>query len=119
MTRQNLLVLIAGAASALLLGATAFGQTAAEKASVDAAKGRGEVGEQADGFLGVRTNADSEVRAAVASINAGRAQVYQQAAQKNGVSPAAAGAAAFQEVIRGRIAPGEYYKDADGGWKRK
>ena len=77
------------------------------------------MGEQSDGFLGVVGDASAEVRAAVAEINAGRAQVYREAAQKNGVSPAAAGAAAFVEVIQGRIRPGEYYRQADGRWVRK
>jgi uncharacterized protein len=118
MTRQKLLASLAAAAGALLLATTASGQTAAAKATVDAAKARGEVGEQSDGFLGVVGNASAEVRAAVAEINAGRAQVYREAAQKNGVSPAAAGAAAFVEVIQGRIRPGEYYR-TDGRWVRK
>ncbi|HEY9219157.1 MAG TPA: YdbL family protein [Phenylobacterium sp.] len=119
MTRQKVLAAIAGAAGALLLASTASGQSAQAKAAVDAAKGRGEVGEQMDGFLGVRAGGDAEVRAAVAEINAGRAQLYREAAQRNGVSPEAAGAAAFQEVVKARIKPGEYYRDANGQWVRK
>ena len=119
MTRQKLLGGIAAAAAAILLAQPAAGQTAAAKATVDAAKARGEVGEQSDGFLGIIGNATGEVRTAVAEINAGRAQVYREAAQKNGVSPAAAGAAAFVEVIQGRIRPGEYYRQPDGRWVRK
>ena len=52
-------------------------------------------------------------------INAGRAQVYAQAAAKNGVTPEAAGAAAFQSVVMGKLKPGEYYKPAGGGWVKK
>jgi uncharacterized protein YdbL (DUF1318 family) len=120
MTRQKALATIAGAAAALLLATSASGQTAADKAAVDAAKVQGIVGEQADGFLGfVKGGEDATLRASVAAINAGRAQVYREAAQRNGVSPEAAGVAAFKEVIRGRIGAGEYYRDASGAWVRK
>lgn len=120
MTRQKAFATLAGAAAALMLATSASGQTAADKAAVDAAKAQGVVGEQTDGFLGfVKGGGDASLRAAVAAINAGRAEVYRQAAQRNGVSPEAAGVAAFQEVIRNRIAPGEYYRDASGNWVRK
>ena len=120
MKRQNAFTALAGAAAALMLATSASGQTAADKATVDAAKAQGVVGEQTDGFLGfVKGGGDPKVRAAVAAINAGRAQVYREAAQRNGVSPEAAGVAAFQEVIRARIGPGEYYRDASGNWVRK
>jgi hypothetical protein len=90
------------------------------KARVDAAKAAGVVGEQADGFLGfVAGAADPALKAAVAEINAGRAQLYREAAAKNGVSPEAAGAAAFNTVVTAKLKPGEYYKPAGGGWVRK
>ena len=93
----------------------------ANKAAVDAAKAQGVVGEQADGFLGfVNAGAASaEVRAAVAEINAGRRQLYAQAASQNGVSPAAAGASAFRTVVQARLRPGDFYQDASGAWVRK
>lgn len=120
MKRQKAFTVLAGAAAALMLATSASAQTAADKATVDAAKAQGVVGEQTDGFLGfVKGGGDADVRAAVAAINAGRAQIYREAAQRNGVSPEAAGVAAFKEVIRGRIGAGEYYRDAGGNWVRK
>lgn len=120
MTRQKAFATIAGAAAALLLATSASGQTAADKSAVDAAKTQGVVGEQADGFLGfVKGGGDAALKASVAAINSGRAEVYRQAAERNGVSPEAAGVAAFKEVIRGRLAAGEYYRDAAGEWVRK
>ncbi|MDD3837867.1 MAG: YdbL family protein [Phenylobacterium sp.] len=120
MTRQKALATLAGAAAALMLATTASGQTAADKAAVDAAKAQGIVGEQADGYLGfVKDTPDAALRASVAAINAGRAQVYREAAQRNNVSPEAAGVAAFKEVILGRIPAGEYYKNSAGAWVRK
>ena len=95
-------------------------QIAQAKAAVDSAKAAGIVGEQADGFLGfVAGGGDPALRSAVAEINAGRAEVYRQAAAKNNVTPAAAGASAFQSVVMGKIKPGEFYKPAGGGWVRK
>lgn len=120
MTRQKAFATLAGAAAALMLATSASAQSAADKAAVDAAKAQGIVGEQSDGFLGfVKGGGDATLRAAVAAINGGRAQVYREAAQRNGVSPEAAGVAAFQEVIRNRISSGEYYRDASGAWVRK
>lgn len=91
------------------------------KAAVDAAKAAGIVGEQADGFLGfVNAGAASaDVRAAVAEINAGRRELYNQAAAKNGVSPAAAGASAYRTVVQGKLKAGEFYQDAGGAWVKK
>lgn len=111
-----------GAAVMLALAAAppAIAQTAAAKAAVDAAKAAGIVGEQADGFLGfVAASSDPALKSAVVEINAGRAQLYREAAAKNGVSVEAAGASAFTNVVQARIRPGEYYKPAGGGWTKK
>ena len=104
---------------ALATATPAIAQTAAAKAAVDAAKAAGIVGEQADGFLGFVKPGDSAFQAAVAEINAGRAQLYREAAAKNGVSAAAAGASAYTNVVQARLKPGEYFKPAGGGWTRK
>ena len=108
---------IAGAVFAT--GAVAVAQSDA-KARVDSAKAAGIVGEQGDGFLGFVTgSADPAIKAAVNEINAGRAQVYREAAAKNGVSPEAAGASAFNTVIKAKLKPGEFYKPNGGGWVKK
>jgi uncharacterized protein YdbL (DUF1318 family) len=120
MRTQNLLGVSAATLAALLLPAAAIAQSASAKAAVDAAKSAGVVGEQADGFLGfVGGAADPALRQAVAEINAGRAEVYRQAAARSGASPEAAGAAAFINAIQPRLQPGQYYKPAGGGWARK
>lgn len=118
MQARDILGLLAGSA-VVMAGSAAIAQSDA-KARVDSAKAAGIVGEQADGFLGFVTgSADPALKAAVAEINAGRAQVYREAAAKNGVSPEAAGASAFNTVVREKLKPGEYYKPAGGGWVRK
>ncbi|HET6971239.1 MAG TPA: YdbL family protein [Phenylobacterium sp.] len=110
--------------SAAVLAALAVAPAAAvamdAKSAVDAAKAAGVVGEQADGYLGfVKPSADTALKAAVAEINEGRAALYREAAAKNGVTPAAAGASAFNTIVQAKLKPGEYYKPASGGWVQK
>jgi uncharacterized protein YdbL (DUF1318 family) len=120
MHSKDIISISAAVLAALALPVAAQAQSASTKATVDAAKAAGVVGEQADGFLGFVTGAaDPAVKAAVAETNAGRAQLYQQAAGKNGVTPAAAGAAAFESVVKAKLRPGEFYKPAGGGWTKK
>jgi len=106
--------------AALMVAQPAVAQSANTKSVVDAAKTAGVVGEQADGFLGfVKPSADTALKAAVAEINAGRAQLYREAAAKNGVSVEVAGASAFTNVVQAKLRPGDYYKPNGGGWLRK
>jgi uncharacterized protein YdbL (DUF1318 family) len=120
MHRRNFLALAAAGAAFLAASAPAFAQTAEAKAAVDAAKASGVVGEQADGYLAfVKPSSDAAVKAAVAEINGGRAQLYREAAARNGVTPEAAGASAFETVIRGRLKPGEYFRSPGGVWAQK
>ena len=106
--------------AALMIAPPAVAQSAGAKAAVDAGKAAGLVGEQADGFLGfVKPSSDTALKAAVEEINSGRAALYRQAAAKNGVSEAAAGASAFTTVVQARLKPGDYFKPAGGGWVQK
>jgi uncharacterized protein YdbL (DUF1318 family) len=120
MQTRDILSASAVVLAALTLPVAAQAQSAQAKAAVDAAKAAGIVGEQADGMLGFVTGAaDPALKSAVAEINAGRAGVYREAAAKSGVSAGAAGAAAFTSAILPRLAPGQYYKPAGGGWVKK
>jgi uncharacterized protein YdbL (DUF1318 family) len=108
-------------AAVLVLGAApaVFAQSAAAKATVDAAKAAGQVGEQADGFLGlVSGDAPPPIRAAVAEINAGRAEAFKEAGAKAG-TPADAAGAATAKLLFERIPAGQFYKTADGRWLKK
>lgn len=119
MHRRQLIGLCAAIACLSPIGG-ALAQTAQAKAKVDAAKAAGTVGEQSDGLLGlVAGDADAATKQAVAEINDGRTAVYREAATRNGVSVEAAGASAFEAVIKARLRPGEFYKPAGSGWVRK
>ncbi len=110
------------AAVTVLLPATfipASAQSDAAKMLVDGAKARGAVGEAADGFLGfVMPAADPALAAAVAEINAGRAQVYRETAARTGVTVDAAGQATAQQLFA-RLPAGQYFKTLTGMWVRK
>jgi uncharacterized protein YdbL (DUF1318 family) len=119
---------IAGAFAAFALLATpavlavstpALAQTASAKATVDAAKAAGTVGEQGDGLLGfVNGSADAATTAAVNEINMGRRKLYASTAAKAGVTPEAAGEAAAQALVP-KIPAGQYYKPLGGSWTKK
>lgn len=119
MTFRKILVL--GAAVALLgAGATAaLAQTSAQKSMIDAAKAQGAVGEQADGYLGVRTTADADLRAAVEATNTGRRAVYTRSATEAGTTANVAGARMFETQLLGRISTGQWYRNAAGQWVQR
>jgi uncharacterized protein YdbL (DUF1318 family) len=120
MSKRELMSIGAAVLFALSAPVAAVAQTANAKALVDAAKAAGIVGEQADGFLGwVTPSSDAALKAAVQEINTGRAALYREAAQRNGVTVEAAGAATYTAVVQTRLKPGEFYKPANGGWTRK
>lgn len=106
------------AATMLALTRPAFADLASDKATVDAAKAAGKVGEQADGYLGIVGGADAATNAAVKNINAGRRDVYNQTASKSGVSPDVAGQATGAQLIA-KTPAGQYIKPLGGSWTKK
>ena len=97
----------------------AHAQSAAEKSLVDAAKSRGQVGEQGDGYLGfVTPSTDPALAAAVAAINAGRMQAYRETAMRTGVSVDAAGQATAQQLFA-RLPAGQFFRPLNADWTRK
>ncbi|MBU4434291.1 MAG: DUF1318 domain-containing protein [Alphaproteobacteria bacterium] len=118
MMRKTLTVLAMGLSLAAAGAGSALAQSAAAKATVDAAKVQGVVGEQADGYLGIVAGGDAALREAVTEINTGRAAAYKDIAVKTGVTPEAAGQATAKQLYS-RLAPGQYWKPLDGGWMKK
>lgn len=112
------LAAVLGTALSILPMSAAFAQSSEAKAMVDAAKAKGIVGEQGDGYIGFVTAADPALQAAVGQINAGRMGVYQNTAASTGVTTEAAGEATAQMLFQ-RMPPGQYYKPLGGGWIQK
>jgi uncharacterized protein YdbL (DUF1318 family) len=90
----------------------------AEAIDLDGAKAGGQIGESADGYLGVVAgDAPAEVRQLVAEVNAGRREKYAEIAQQNGTSVETVAALAGRKLVD-RAKAGEYVK-TNGGWTRK
>ena len=79
----------------------------------------GAVGEQADGYLGVRTSVQPDTQAAVAATNAGRRQAYARSAADAGTTAEVAGARMFETQLLPRISSGQWYKNAAGQWVQR
>jgi uncharacterized protein len=111
--------LIIAGASASIGVVPAAAQSAADKAAVDAAKARGQIGEQGDGFLGfVAPSTDAALATAVAEINMGREAVYRDTAAKTNVTVAAAGQATAQQLFS-RLPAGQFFRPINGNWTKK
>ncbi len=119
------LAVAALAAPAVVSAASAAVARQDARAIVNDAKADGIIGEMADGYLGVRTESQvtTAIRGAMAQINAGRAELYRQAAVAAGAADiaagtAAAGASSFQQRFNS-IPAGQWYRDAGGVWRQK
>lgn len=102
---------------AALLGAVLTLATLGAHASpLDDAKGAGEVGEQADGYLGiVHPPGSPAIQALVNSINAERRERYQAIADRNGITLAQVEALAGKKAIE-KTESGRWIRLPDNGW---
>ncbi len=109
MTRNRLAKL----ALAALLIATA----SAAVAQLSAAIAAGTVGEQADGYLGVRGQVSPATRAEVDALNIKRRQAYTDLAAQRGVTVKDVAAAVGCTTLKSRVGAGEAYQLRDGVWR--
>ncbi len=87
---------------------------------VEAARVAGTVGEQSDGYLGVRVPGDAELAKRVAQINIQRRAVYTDtAAAKTGVTVVDVGAATACQLFQTRVPTGQYYRTPAGEWRKR
>lgn len=83
------------------------------------AKEQGLVGEANTGYIAaVQTPASAEVRALIAGVNDKRKKKFNATAAKTGATPVQV-AYRFYEIAVKRTAPGHYFQDANGKWKKK
>ncbi len=86
---------------------------------IGSAKAEGLVGEANTGYIAaVQTPASAEVRALIADVNQKRKAQFTSTAQKTGTTVAQV-ANRFYELAVQKTAPGNYYQDAGGRWKKK
>lgn len=116
MTTTIYRTLVAPLAAALI---TLLLSLPAHALSLDDAKSQGLVGERSTGYLGIVTGSPSaDVKQLVNEINAKRRSLYQQKAQKAGVSTEIMELRTGERLLQ--MAPaGEYIQDANGRWVRK
>ena len=83
------------------------------------AKVEGLVGEANTGFIAaVQTPASAEVRALIEDVNKKRKAKFNSTAEKTGTTVAQV-AHRFYELAVEKTAPGNYYQDSGGRWKKK
>ena len=106
------LVIAMALCAALLHGAPALASP------LDDAKAAGHLGEQSDGYVGVRPGAPESSHELAGRINAERGARYAETAAKNETSPAAVAALAGKKLIA-RAPAGQWVRGADGKWRQK
>jgi uncharacterized protein YdbL (DUF1318 family) len=83
------------------------------------AKAQGLVGEANTGYIAAVTSpASAEVRALLADVNAKRKAQFEATAKKTGAKTDQV-AYRFYELAVQKTAPGGYYQDSSGRWKKK
>jgi uncharacterized protein len=109
--------LIAVAAVGLALAAGAVSIARAQVSAIAAAIDAGTIGEQADGYLGVRGNVTAAIRSEVEAINIKRRAGYTQLAEQRGVTVKDVAAAVGCKTLANRVGAGEAYMLRDGVWR--
>jgi hypothetical protein len=109
MTKRGKIIL--GAAGLALLG---LAGAAWAQGGVSAAIAAGQVGERADGYLGIRGSVSDAVKAEVEQINIKRRALYTSRAQERGVAVEAIAAATACQAMQ-RVGVGQAY-NLGGGW---
>jgi uncharacterized protein len=104
------------------LGVVAFAAAAgiaiAQTSSlIPAALADGVVGEQADGYLGIRGQATGTLKSEVDALNIKRRAAYTALAEQRGVTIKDVAVATGCETLAKRVAPGRAYMLADGVWR--
>ena len=117
MKRPMKLMIAAGLGLAMLAGGTAYAMQADAAGQLRAS---GQVGEQADGYLGlVASGAPANVRAQMESVNIQRRAAYTQLASNRGATIEEVAAATACQLFSNRVGAGQYYRLADGVWRRR
>jgi uncharacterized protein YdbL (DUF1318 family) len=112
--------MILGLGAGLLLMAGAAGIAVAQSSpDVSAAMSAGKVGEQADGYLGIRSAVSDLVKDEVDAINIKRRAAYTQRAAQKGATVKEMAAAIGCETLATRVPSGRSYLLPDGVWRVK
>jgi len=118
MNRRTKLILAAAIGLAVACGGAtaAFAMYQGDAAVL---RSSGEAGEQADGYMGVVGGGSGAIRARVDAVNIKRRAYYTDLASKRGVKIEEAAASVACEILRDRVAPGQFYRLPDGIWRKR
>ena len=120
MNRRMKLMIAAGLGLALVAGGTAyaFGAQGGDAAAAQL-RATGQVGEQADGYLGIAGSASADIRARVDAINIQRRAYYTDLAARRGATIEEVAATTACELLRTKVGPGQQYRRPDGVWRTR
>jgi hypothetical protein len=119
MNRRFKTVLTAGLALAALTAGAGAAYAFVQADAAASLRSTGQVGEQADGYLGVVGSAPAAVRAQVDSVNIKRRAYYTDLAAKRGAKIEEVAATTACELFRTKVAPGQFYRGTDGAWQKR
>jgi uncharacterized protein len=118
MKRRAKFMIAAGLGLAVAMGGTAY----AVMLQADAAaqlRATGQVGEQADGYMGIVGSVSSDIRARVDQVNIQRRAHYTQLASRRNATIEEVAASTACEIFATRVGPGQYYRLPDGVWRQR
>ncbi len=116
MSRRLVVILAAAIATGALAAGTGYAMLQADAAA--SLRASGKAGEQADGYLGV-VEGGGDVRAQVEAVNIKRRAYYTDLAAKRGAKLEEVAATTACELFRSKVAPGQFYRLADGVWRQR
>ena len=105
------------AAASIVLAVAGVSSALAQAGVVAAAINAGSVGEQSDGYLGIRGSVSSAIRAEVEAINIKRRAGYTELAEQRGVTVKDVAAAVGCTTLKTRVGSGQAYQLRDGVWR--
>jgi uncharacterized protein YdbL (DUF1318 family) len=116
MKRRTRLLIAAGLGLAIAASGSAY---AFAMQSAEQLRATGQVGEQADGYMGIVGSAPADVRARVDAINIERRARYTKLAAAKGTTIETAAASTACEIFSQRIQPGQYYRLPGASWQKR
>jgi hypothetical protein len=118
MNRRLKLILAAGIAVAAVTAGATMASAMLQDASASL-RASGQAGEQADGYLGIVGSGSAGLRAQVDAVNIKRRAYYTDLAAKRGAKIEEVAATTACELLRTKVAQGQYYRLPDGVWRQR
>lgn len=119
MTRRMKLILAAAVGVAAVVGGSGVAYAMMMQDQSASLRATGQVGEQADGYLGLVGSAPANIRAQVDAVNIKRRAFYTELAGKRNAKIEEVAATTACEIFASRVQPGQYYRGTDGAWHKR